>query len=475
LKGFYTSVIAMLGMVVVLAAPALTATSVTVERQRRSLELIFSAPVTPRYFLVGKLLSTLRYTAMLVILALPVLSVCVVLGGATWSDVLVTVSLLLMASVCFSSIGLLISTVCQSLVTSTLVTFVVSGLYLLLTTILSTAGGSAYMFGSRTPPVTELSWLPAINPFTATIGNTSSLFFGITVPSWMVALVWTLLFSRILILSAESILTQYGSKETRQLRIGGLIAAGVVGLLTAKIGQFALGMGTTNPKDILSLNFTLSMLFVSIAGLIVPLFACHCPRSDRKFRSNKLFSIKSVFAGNPDGALGYLFTLAFSFHLARSAVYALTPALSSSSLPSYVYTSGSYVSSPSGSTSAVPPPLFHLTASSETMPLVWTLAYFTFIWGICRFTSSSGWDLRWARGLAYALIFGSLLVPLPVLSVAGSGYGTPPLMPYSPFFSPFAEEYQQWAMFAAMLGIGLLLAYVGEHRYAKFKTVILEN
>ena len=109
LRDFYQLTMGLLGLAVIVVAPALTATTVVMERQRQSIDLIFSAPVSPKYYLVGKMISSFRYTWMLLVLALPVAAASVVLGGATWSDVLVAYFLLSMQGLIFTAFALLIS------------------------------------------------------------------------------------------------------------------------------------------------------------------------------------------------------------------------------------------------------------------------------------------------------------------------------------------------------------------------------
>jgi len=63
------------------------ATTIVMERQRRSLDLVFSAPVAPPTTCRQR---RLRCTAISDAAdpSLPVTAACVVLGGASWSDVL---------------------------------------------------------------------------------------------------------------------------------------------------------------------------------------------------------------------------------------------------------------------------------------------------------------------------------------------------------------------------------------------------
>src|ERR1044072_9677517 len=104
LKGFYNKIIYLLSTVMWLVAPALTATAIVSERQRKSLDLVFSAPVSPKYYLVGKMLSSYRYVWMLLVLSLPVTAACVVLGGAVWSEGLAAYGLLSLPGVIYTAI-----------------------------------------------------------------------------------------------------------------------------------------------------------------------------------------------------------------------------------------------------------------------------------------------------------------------------------------------------------------------------------
>ena len=52
---FFSTMFRVIAGAVVVIAPGLTAASIVGERQRKSFDLVFSAPVTPKYYLVGML------------------------------------------------------------------------------------------------------------------------------------------------------------------------------------------------------------------------------------------------------------------------------------------------------------------------------------------------------------------------------------------------------------------------------------
>ena len=72
LKQFYKSILWMLEVMVALIAPVVVTMSIQSEVQRKSIDLVTTSPVSPKYFLVGKVLSGYRYVVMLIFLSLPV-------------------------------------------------------------------------------------------------------------------------------------------------------------------------------------------------------------------------------------------------------------------------------------------------------------------------------------------------------------------------------------------------------------------
>lgn len=449
LKTFYYTIMGLLGTVVVLAAPALTATSVTVERQRRSLDLIFSAPVSPRYFLVGKLLSSLRYTTMLIVLAIPAIAVCVVLGGATWTEVITAIAMLLMSSVCFSAIGILISSMCQSLVTATFVTILATGGYLMVVNLAQVYGITSLIGGFSGPmsasalPASPVSWIPGLSPFMSYMASPNALIFGIEMPSWIPALAWTLGFSRLMILGGESVLSEYRSKESRALRIFGLVWTAFLGFASGCLFSTMFGgAGSMNPGDQGKPQFALSQLFMFGFISILPMIASHSIRSEKKFRSSKAFALRETLQGTSDGVLPYLILLVSVYHGSRLLTYAAWP-------------------SP-GFTSE----LFFV---NELSPWLWSLSLVFFVWALCRLVSSLGWDLRWARTFAYGLLVAVFGIPLPILAAANNYASFPGALGLSPFFVWACNFDEQLIHSLALILLGATMAWLAERSYHMLK------
>jgi hypothetical protein len=111
LNAFSLTVLGTTELLVALIAPAVVCTAVVGEYQRKSIDLVFSAPVTTKYYLVGKLIGAARYVALLVFMTLPVIALGVVLGGVTPRWVMTTLFLCSMHGLLFAAVSLPIATV----------------------------------------------------------------------------------------------------------------------------------------------------------------------------------------------------------------------------------------------------------------------------------------------------------------------------------------------------------------------------
>ncbi|MCC7434927.1 MAG: ABC transporter permease [Methanoregulaceae archaeon] len=443
LNSFYSTIIGMIAAVVCLVAPALTASSITAERQRRSLDLVFSAPVPPRYLLVGKMIASMRYLMMLLVLALPVTAVCVVMGGATWSDVVGSYIVLLSSGIVFMAIGLAVSAQAPTLMSSIVNTYIGVGAYLWFTSIFgmvflaSRFGGGPLGMGSTN----EAPWSVVLLPFTAAYTSpTFTIISGVEVPNWILGLVFALAFSRLLLSGAGSALSPFGSPETKSLRIHGIVFLALLGVLVAfplsASTPFAmLGAPATGPS---TQGYTFGVLVASVSMIafwLIPALVCHAPDADRKFRYDGLFSLRQAIVGSPSGALPYLLFLWGTVVAVFVAVYAFS------------------------ARAMLGVQFWQLSA--------WGLGFIVFWWGVARFFSSMGMNLKSARSSVIATGIVVLALPLPILSsLTFTSYGTSspsqtslwmlhmayPLAPGETVYAPY------YAAFLVVSGIALALA-----------------
>ncbi len=110
-------------LLLVLVAPAMTAGSISGERERQTLDLLLVTNTGVVSMVVGKLLESFGFLALLVLCSLPMLSLVLLTGGATVAQVLVGVAFLLLVALAALSVGLFCSTLFKRTVTATVVSY----------------------------------------------------------------------------------------------------------------------------------------------------------------------------------------------------------------------------------------------------------------------------------------------------------------------------------------------------------------
>ena len=427
LQGFYNTIMNMLGLMVGVVAPALTATTIVSERQKRSLDLIFSAPVSTKYYLVGKMISSYRYTWMLLVLSLPVTSVCVVLGGATWTDVLTGYANLSFIGIILTSIALALSTVAIKPVSAIVWSYFATFFVVMFTWTMASFLSFASMRSGR-----ELPFLVSLSPFNQLNAAGAYTQIGwVQIPNFVLAGLTALLVSRIMLLGASSVLSPFGALDTKSLRVHGLVYMFVVAV---GVGS-ALGSGSTH---ILYTWITFPLI------AIVPIITCFGWDLEKKFWPDGWFSIRAAIVGTPAGGLPYLLGLLAGAFLGSNLGVGLA-------------------------TMDVFPDL-HL----QLCYLTWALGLWAFIWAIGRGCSSLYNGVKTARTLQAVFFLVFLTVPSAAVSMIVAFTSQPGLvdptplwylMPLYPLGLPLAEG----APGALAWGLLMLLAalYIGrkaEHR-----------
>jgi len=107
-----------------LLAPVFSAGTLTIEKEQRTLAMLLTSLLTPAQIWWGKFVSAMLFLAMLLVSALPVLSLAFSLGGVGPEELarITGMSVLILAAIC--SLGLYFSSVFRRSVHSTAVTYV---------------------------------------------------------------------------------------------------------------------------------------------------------------------------------------------------------------------------------------------------------------------------------------------------------------------------------------------------------------
>lgn len=110
-----------------LLAPSFAAGAIAGEKERKSYEMLLASPMPPGAILVGKLLASMTHLAILVFTSLPIVMLCLPLGGVSLYEVLAAYVALFLSTLLFGMISL----ACSSYFQRTAAALVVSYLLIL--------------------------------------------------------------------------------------------------------------------------------------------------------------------------------------------------------------------------------------------------------------------------------------------------------------------------------------------------------
>ena len=110
-------------LLVVFLAPAFTAGAISLEREKQTLDMLATTPISSLAIVVGKLLSALTYVFILIIASIPLTAMVFVFGGVGPDEVLRGYVVLFVTAIGLGSLGLFISALMQRTQAATVVTF----------------------------------------------------------------------------------------------------------------------------------------------------------------------------------------------------------------------------------------------------------------------------------------------------------------------------------------------------------------
>ncbi len=112
-------------LLILLIAPALTASSISGERERKTLGLLLTTQLDPWDIVIGKMLGALSTLLLLVATSVPILATVYIYGGITLLQVAGYFSMLMISSVFCTSIGIMASSFISTTAAATAVAYVI--------------------------------------------------------------------------------------------------------------------------------------------------------------------------------------------------------------------------------------------------------------------------------------------------------------------------------------------------------------
>ena len=114
-QGIFAALLMLETLLVAFLAPMATAGSISLEREKQTLEMLAATPITSAAIVLGKLLSALVYVWLLIAASIPLTAVVFVFGGVAPEDLVRGYLVLIVTALGFGSFGLF----CSSLVKRT--------------------------------------------------------------------------------------------------------------------------------------------------------------------------------------------------------------------------------------------------------------------------------------------------------------------------------------------------------------------
>lgn len=106
-----------------LMAPSFAAGAITGEKERKSYEMLLASPLAPGAIVLGKLFASLCHVAVLIFCSLPIVMLCLPLGGVSIYEVLAAYVALILSVITFGMISLACSSYFQRTAASLLVSY----------------------------------------------------------------------------------------------------------------------------------------------------------------------------------------------------------------------------------------------------------------------------------------------------------------------------------------------------------------
>ncbi len=108
-----------------LMAPSFAAGSITGEKERKTYEMLLASPMRPAAIVLGKLLASLCHLALLIVASLPIVMLCIPLGGVSAIEVMAAYFALIISVVSYGMISLVCSSYFQRTAASLVVSYLV--------------------------------------------------------------------------------------------------------------------------------------------------------------------------------------------------------------------------------------------------------------------------------------------------------------------------------------------------------------
>ena len=122
-RGIFIALLLLETLLVVALAPAFTAGAISLEREKQTLDLLATTPISSIAIVIGKLFSALTYLFILIFASIPLNAMVFVFGGVAPDDVIRGYLVLFATAIGLGSLGLFFSALVRRTQAATIVTY----------------------------------------------------------------------------------------------------------------------------------------------------------------------------------------------------------------------------------------------------------------------------------------------------------------------------------------------------------------
>lgn len=124
-RGVFIALLLLETLLVMFLAPAFTAGAISLEREKQTIDMLITTPISSLAIVLGKLFSALTYVFLLIIASIPLTALVFVFGGVAPEDMIKGYVMLLATALGLGSIGLFCSALFRRTQAATVVTYFV--------------------------------------------------------------------------------------------------------------------------------------------------------------------------------------------------------------------------------------------------------------------------------------------------------------------------------------------------------------
>ncbi len=136
-RQLFMAIVFLLTLVTLILSPASTAGAISLEREKQTLDLLVTTPISSLAIVLGKLLSALSWILLLLLASIPVVALVFTFGGVAPDDVVRAYVVLLATALAFGAIGLFVSALVRRTQAATVINLVI---------VIAFTAGTAFLF-----------------------------------------------------------------------------------------------------------------------------------------------------------------------------------------------------------------------------------------------------------------------------------------------------------------------------------------